>query len=104
MWHVVALAAMLGVVNAFDGPARQAFVVEMVGSDDLPNAIALNSMTFNAARVVGPAFGGILLATVGSAWCFTFNGLSFLAVIVSLLVMRLPGERCLPRQARRGSN
>ena len=93
VWHVVALAAMLGVVNAFDGPARQAFVVEMVGSDDLPNAIALNSMTFNAARVVGPAFGGILLATVGSAWCFTFNGLSFLAVIISLLVMRLPGER-----------
>lgn len=93
VWHVVALAAMLGVVNAFDGPARQAFVVELVGSDDLPNAIALNSMTFNAARVVGPAFGGILLATVGSAWCFTFNGLSFLAVIISLLVMRLPGER-----------
>ncbi len=93
VWHVVALAAMLGVVNAFDGPSRQAFVVEMVGSDDLPNAIALNSMTFNAARVVGPAFGGILLATVGSAWCFTFNGLSFLAVIISLLVMRLPGER-----------
>lgn len=93
VWHVVALAVMLGVVNAFDGPARQAFVVEMVGSDDLPNAIALNSMTFNAARVVGPAFGGILLATVGSAWCFTFNGLSFLAVIISLLVMRLPGER-----------
>ena len=93
VWHVVALAAMLGVVNAFDGPTRQAFVVEMVGSEDLPNAIALNSMTFNAARVVGPAFGGILLATVGSAWCFTFNGLSFLAVIISLLVMRLPAER-----------
>lgn len=93
VWHVVALAVLLGVVNAFDGPARQAFVVEMVGKDDLPNAIALNSMTFNAARVVGPAFGGILLATVGSAWCFTFNGLSFLAVIVSLFLMHLPGER-----------
>jgi MFS family permease len=89
VWHIVVLAVLLGVVNAFDGPARQAFVVEMVGARDLPNAIALNSMTFNAARVIGPAFGGVLLATVGSAWCFTFNGLSFLAVIVSLLAMRL---------------
>lgn len=89
VWHIVALSALLGVVNAFDGPARQAFVVEMVGSQDLPNAIALNSMTFNAARVVGPAFGGILLATVGSAWCFTLNGLSFLAVIISLFMMKL---------------
>lgn len=89
VWHIVVLAVLLGVVNAFDGPARQAFVVEMVGARDLPNAIALNSMTFNAARVIGPAFGGVLLATVGSAWCFTFNGLSFLAVIISLLAMRL---------------
>ena len=62
----------------------------MVGRDDLPNAIALNSMTFNAARVIGPAFGGLLLATVGSAWCFAINGLSFMAVIVSLLVMQIP--------------
>lgn len=89
VWHIVILAVLIGVVNAFDGPARQAFVVEMVGSQDLPNAIALNSMTFNAARVVGPAIGGILLATVGAAWCFTLNGLSFLAVIVSLLAMRI---------------
>jgi len=93
VWHIIALSALLGVVNAFDGPARQAFVVEMVGSQDLPNAIALNSMTFNAARVVGPAFGGILLATVGATWCFTFNGLSFLAVIVSLLMMQLSNTR-----------
>jgi predicted MFS family arabinose efflux permease len=89
VWHIVVLAMLLGVVNAFDGPARQSFVVEMVGAKDLPNAIALNSMTFNAARVVGPAFGGILLATVGSAWCFTLNGLSFMAVIASLLAMRI---------------
>jgi MFS family permease len=93
VWHIIVLAVALGVINAFDGPARQSFVVEMVGSKDLPNAIALNSMTFNAARVVGPAFGGILLATVGSAWCFTFNGLSFLAVIISLLAMRIASER-----------
>jgi MFS family permease len=93
VWHILVLSMLLGVVNAFDGPARQAFVVEMVGSQDLPNAIALNSMTFNAARVVGPAFGGILLATVGSAWCFTLNGLSFLAVIVSLLMMQITSAR-----------
>lgn len=93
VWHIIVLSALLGVINAFDGPARQAFVVEMVGSQDLPNAIALNSMTFNAARVVGPAFGGILLATVGATWCFTFNGLSFLAVIVSLLMMQLSNTR-----------
>lgn len=93
VWHIIVLSALLGVVNAFDGPARQAFVVEMVGSQDLPNAIALNSMTFNAARVVGPAFGGILLATVGATWCFTFNGFSFLAVIVSLLMMQLSSAR-----------
>jgi len=92
VWHVVGLAVLLGTVNALDGPARQAFVVEMVGKDDLPNAIAINSMTFNAARMIGPAFGGVLLATVGSAWCFAFNGLSFLAVLVSLLLMRLSGE------------
>jgi MFS family permease len=90
VWHVVLLAVLLGAVNSFDGPARQAFVVDMVGRDDLPNAIALNSMTFNAARVIGPAFGGLLLATVGSAWCFAINGLSFMAVIASLLAMRLP--------------
>lgn len=89
VWQIVLLAIGVGAVNAFDGPTRQAFVVEMVGRDDMPNAIALNSMTFNAARVVGPAFGGILLATVGAAWCFLLNGLSFLAVIVSLLLMRI---------------
>jgi len=89
VWEIIALAALMGVVNAFDGPARQAFVVEMVGREDLPNAIAINSMMFNGARVVGPALGGILLATVGTAWCFFINGVSFLAVIVCLLLMRL---------------
>jgi MFS family permease len=89
VWEIVLLAAIMGVVNAFDGPARQAFVVEMVGREDLPNAIAINSMMFNGARVVGPALGGLLLATVGTAWCFFINGVSFLAVIVCLLLMRL---------------
>ena len=89
VWHIVLLAACMGVVNAFDGPARQAFAVEMVGREDLPNAIALNSMTFNSARIIGPAIGGLLLAAVGAAWCFTINGLTFLAVIGALLAMKI---------------
>jgi MFS family permease len=89
-WHVILLAALLGVVNAFDAPARQAFVPEMVGKEDLPNAIALNSIMFNSARVIGPAFAGLLLAIIGAAWCFTLNGISFLAVILGLWLMKLP--------------
>jgi MFS family permease len=96
VWHVVALAAALGLVNTFDGPARQAFVVEMVGRDDLPNAIALNSMTFNSGRIIGPAIGGAVLVLVGPAWCFLLNGLSFSAVIAGLLMMRLPPHRTIP--------
>src|SRR5690349_11671290 len=89
-WHVIVLAALLGVVNAFDAPARQAFVPEMVGKEDLPNAIALNSMMFNSARVIGPAVAGLMLAVIGAAWCFTVNGISFLAVLVGLWLMKLP--------------
>lgn len=89
VWHIILLAAGLGVVNAFDAPARQAFVVEMVRREDLPNAIALNSMMINGARVIGPAIGGVLLSVMGAAWCFTVNGLSFLAVLASLGAMRL---------------
>ncbi len=88
-WHIILLAGGLGLVNAFDGPGRQAFVVEMVGRDDLPNAIALNSLMVNSARVIGPALGGILLAVVGAAWCFTINGISFLAVIIGLWAMQI---------------
>jgi len=90
VWHIFALAATLGVVNAFDVPARQSFVVEMVGKDDLVNAIALNSSIFNAARAIGPAVAGILVAEVGEAWCFLLNGLSYIAVITGLLMMKLP--------------
>src|SRR5512133_1707226 len=89
-WHVIVLAALLGVVNAFDAPARQAFVPELVGKQDLPNAIALNSIMFNSARVIGPAVAGLALALVGAAWCFTINGLSFLAVLVGLWLINLP--------------
>ena len=70
VWHVVALAVGLGFVNAIDGPARQAFVVDMVGRSDLTNAIAINSLTFNGARIIGPAIGGLLLYWVGADWCF----------------------------------
>ena len=89
-WQVIVLAALLGVVNAFDAPARQAFVSEIVTREDLPNAIAMNSMMFNSARVIGPAVAGLALVAVGAAWCFTINGISFLAVLVSLWLMNLP--------------
>ncbi len=88
--HVAIIAFCLGVVNAFDVPARHAFVVEVVGKEDLTNAIALNSTAFNIARVFGPAVAGILVAAVGEAWAFTLNGLSFVAVIASLCAMHLP--------------
>jgi MFS family permease len=91
---VCILAFCLGVVNAFDVPARQSFVVEMVGREDMPNAIALNSATFNVARLVGPAVGGIAIAAIGTAWCFFLNGVSFIAVIAGLLAMVLvPTEK-----------
>ena len=93
-WHVIILAALLGVVNAFDAPGRQAFVPEMVGKADMPNAIALNSIMFNSARVLGPALAGLLLAVIGPAWCFTVNGISFIAVILGLLMMDIkPRQR-----------
>ena len=90
VWLVVSLATFLGLVNAVDMPTRQAFVVDMVGREDLHNAIALNSSMFNSARVVGPAMAGVLVAVIGEGWCFLVNGLSYLAVIAALAAMRLP--------------
>lgn len=87
--EIFVLAALLGVVNAFDIPGRQAFLVEMVGKDDLINAIALNSSMFNGARIVGPAVAGILVAKIGEGWCFAANSISYIAVITGLLLMRL---------------
>ena len=87
VWHVFALATCLGIVNAFDIPARQSFIVEMVGREDLSNAIALNSSMVNGARVVGPAIAGLLVAAVGEGWCFLINGVSYLAVIAGLAMM-----------------
>jgi MFS family permease len=89
IWHIFVLAALLGVVNAFDMPARQAFVVELVEKDDLMNAIALNSSIFNGARVMGPAVAGVLIAGIGEGWCFFANGISYVAVIAGLLLMKL---------------
>jgi MFS family permease len=88
-WHIIILAFLLGCANAFDAPARQAFVTELVDRSDLTNAIALNSSMINTATVVGPAVAGLTYAAFGPAWCFTINGFTFIAVIVALLLMKL---------------
>jgi MFS family permease len=88
-WVVIVIAFLVGIVNAFDVPIRQAFLVQMVGKEDLPNAIALNSSIFNGARVVGPAVAGFAISWLGEGWCFFLNGVSFLAVIIALLMMRI---------------
>lgn len=90
LWHIYALAALMGLTNALDSPTRQVFVVEMVGRDDVTNAVALNSGLFNSARLIGPALGGVIIAVTGVAEIFFINGVSFLAVIVGLLLMK-PG-------------
>ena len=89
VWHVFVLASLLGVVNAFDIPGRQSFLVDMVGKEDLMNAIALNSSMFNGARVIGPAIAGILVAKIGEGWCFFGNAVSYIAVIIGLVMMRV---------------
>jgi len=89
VWLIFVLAALLGVVNAFDIPGRQSFLVDMVGKEDLMNAIALNSSMFNGARVVGPAVAGILVARLGEGWCFFANGASYIAVIAGLMMMNV---------------
>ena len=104
VWHIMALASLMGVINAFDMPARQAFLVEMVGKEDLMNAIALNSSMFNGARVVGPAIAGMLVATIGEGWCFFANGISYIAVIIGLLLMKLSPTGAAPRSGSAVSN
>ena len=90
VWHILVLAGMLGTINAFDMPGRQALVIQMTSREDLINAISLNSAVFNAARVIGPGVAGLLVAVVGEGVCFVCNGISFLAVIGCLWAMRLP--------------
>lgn len=89
IWHVLVLATLLGVVNAFDIPARQSFFAELVGKRDLMNAIALNSSAFNASRVVGPAIAGLVIAAVGVGICFLVNAVTYIAVLIALLAMRV---------------
>jgi len=90
-WHVAALAAIYGLGRAIDIPARQAFITDLVGKPDLPNAVALNSLVFNGARIVGPAVAGLLIARFGVAPAFFLNGWSFVAVLAALLATRTPG-------------
>lgn len=97
--HILVLAALLGLVNAFDIPARQSFVVQMVGRGDLINAIALNSSLFNGTRIIGPAVAGILVAAIGEGWCFLANALSYLAVIIGLLRMEVADEPRVKKDA-----
>jgi predicted MFS family arabinose efflux permease len=89
VWHILCLSFVVGMAQAFGGPAYQALLPTLVGKEDIPNAIAMNSIQFNLARVIGPTLGGIALTTVGAAWCFGLNGLSFLAVIASLYLIQV---------------
>ncbi len=92
-WHIIVLSVFIGIVNAYDTPARQAFVPDIIeNKSDLPNAIALNSTQFNIARLIGPAVAGIVVAAVGEGVCFAINAVSYVAVIVALMMMRVAGQ------------
>lgn len=98
VWYVLALSFLNGCAQAFGGPAYQSLVPALVDKKHLPNAIALNSIQFNLARIIGPLLAGVALATVGTVFCFTMNGLSFVAVIISLLTLNIPPRDQLPPQ------
>ncbi len=89
IWHILVLSVVVGTAQAFGGPAYQALVPSLVSKEDLPNAIALNSIQFNLARVIGPVLGGLALTHLGASWCFGLNGISFIAVIISLLLLHI---------------
>jgi MFS family permease len=99
-WHVYAIAFATGTALVLDAPARQSLTFQMVGRDELPNAVALNSSLFNTARIFGPALAGVVIAAVGSGWCFFVNALSFTAVLAGLLAMRVDQLFPLERRAR----
>jgi MFS family permease len=90
LWHVYIFAFLFGSAAAFDAPVRQTFVAELVGDDDLHNAVALNSTSFNAAGMIGPAVSGVVIAAIGTGWAFLINGASFIAVLISLVFLRVP--------------
>jgi len=102
LWHVYAFALLLGCVTAFDAPASQTFVSELVGDKDLSNAVGLNSTSFNAARMVGPAIAGVLLASVGTGWAFMINAGSYLAVLAALWALRAHARHASARAASKG--
>lgn len=100
IWELYTMAVVLGLINMVDNPTRQTFVGEMVGRDELPNAVTLNSVMVNVARAIGPAVAGVLIATVGSGWCFLVNGASFVCVLISLKAMHTDELFPAPRAAR----
>ena len=100
LWHVYVFALLSGCASAFDAPVRQTFVAELVGDAELPNAVALNSTSFNAARMIGPAVAGLLIASVGTGWAFLLNGASFVAVLASLSLLRVSGLHANARAHR----
>ncbi|WP_062383084.1 MFS transporter [Demequina iriomotensis] len=101
LWHVYVFALLLGIVSAFDGPARQTFVSDLVPAASLPNAVGLNSASFNAARLIGPGLAGVLIAVIGSGWVFVLNAVSYAATIIALMLMRR-SELQRQERARRG--
>ena len=102
IWQLIVLSVILGIINAFDMPTRQTFVIDMIDNkkEDLGNAIAFNSSMVNAARLVGPSVAGILIATVGEGWCFLINAISFFAVVISLLKMKVEPLTLKPRESK----
>jgi MFS family permease len=101
IWHIVALSISLGIINAFDMPARQSFMMEMVeNKDDLSNAIALNSSLVNGARLLGPSVAGVLISAVGEGMCFLLNGISYVAVIAALMRMQITSKASAPKESR----
>ncbi len=100
LWHVYVLAFLLGCAAAFDAPVRQTFIADLVGDDDLPNAVALNSASFNGARLLGPAVAGLVVAAVGTGWSFVLNGVSFGAVLLSLMMLRSGDLKPMARAGR----
>lgn len=103
LWQVYVFAGLMGCISAFDAPVRQTFVAELVGDADLPNAIALNSTLFNSAQLIGPAIAGVLIAALGTGWLFIINGLSFVAVLTSLLKMRVSELHRRPQRSAAGA-
>jgi MFS family permease len=100
LWHVYLFALLFGCTAAFDAPVRQTFVGELVADQDLHNAVALNSTSFNAARMIGPAVAGLLITAIGTGWAFLFNGASFVAVLISLAFLRIAELRPIARAKR----